>query len=851
MTIVRNLTFSRRSWQLMFVAMLTAGVSQADSIFLGFNTATPVQLYSTDGAYQQDLGPTGATAGVPLAAGNYAIIQPNSDFTTTSVTIFSSGFATNFVVNGLIDDGAPGPGNTLWLAAYDGTISQVSLSGSVLKSWTAPYTHIGIASDGTSLYTTQGDNGSHLNKWSMTGTDEGTLAGPLTGLYGLGFDASTGNFWAGSTNFVYEFNTSGAILKSLDIPGDSRTPNGAVHDGLELGSLAPPVTVPEPASAWLLLAAFGLLGARFLKRSHLKRVAQLGLAAVASVGVSLGAIGVSLSPSTPGSAPVGSTVTWTANASGSGLRYQFAVGPLGGALQIVRDYSSVNTFPWTPSDHEGTYTIQVKVKSSTDSGLAIENYVITSRATGSSPVVSHTNNPLVALYSMPPCPSGRNARVRFRAPDETIWQSTPFKKCNGTTSLNFYIAGMRASTTYTLQQDVYNGPFDTIGPLESFTTGAIPSSVVLPASSTPLAASAPNKTTYPVLLVSPIGGPTAYATDLQGRVIWYAAVFQSGLLTRPVPGGTVLGFFRDDSGVFRDLRELDLAGNLVRETNTIVLSDQLKARGTDPVTTISHEVIRFANGDTALLATVEKVADQGAGPVDVLGDMIIVLDPNLQVKWSWNAFDHLNVKRPAILGETCRTGQGGCPPIFTPGFTVANDWTHANSVTLAPDGNLILSMRHQDWVVKINYQNGAGSGSILWTLGRDGSFRTASGDPFPWPSHQHDAEFEPNGLLSLFDNGNTRVAEQGGGNSRGQAWQIDEANKVANPVVNLNLGDFSLATGSAQLLSNGNYHFYLGVITNHSKSEEYNTSNVRQFEQDLPTTTGYRTFRMRSLYSID
>src|SRR5262249_6459209 len=155
------------------------------------------------------------------------------------------------------------------------------------------------------------------------------------------------------------------------------------------------------------------------------------------------------------------------------------------------------------------------------------------------------------------------------------------------------------------------------------------------------------------------------------------------------------------------------------------------------------------NGDTGLIGSVEKVVDQGEGRVDVLGDMVIVLDPNLQVKWYWNEFDHLDIRRQAIFRDVCAAGIGGLPPLYNPGYTIANDWTHSNSLALTPDDNFVISLRHQDWIIKFSYQNGQGDGSLLWVLGKDGDFNVDSTNPDPWFSHQHDAEFQPNGLLSL------------------------------------------------------------------------------------------------------
>jgi hypothetical protein len=45
------------------------------------------------------------------------------------------------------------------------------------------------------------------------------------------------------------------------------------------------------------------------------------------------------------------------------------------------------------------------------------------------------------------------------------------------------------------------------------------------------------------------------------------------------------------------------------------------------------------------------------------------------------------------------------------------------------DGNLILSVRHQDWVIKIDYRGGSGDGHMIWRLGQNGDFAVGSTDP--------------------------------------------------------------------------------------------------------------------------
>ena len=175
--------------------------------------------------------------------------------------------------------------------------------------------------------------------------------------------------------------------------------------------------------------------------------------------------------------------------------------------------------------------------------------------------------------------------------------------------------------------------------------------------------------------------------------------------------------------------------------------------------------------------------------------MVLVLDPDFQVKWAWDAFDHLDVNRGPVLGEV--TLPGSPEPTAVVPLLPAVDWLHVNAVALSPaDGNLILSVRHQDWVIKIDYRNGAGDGHVVWRLGQGGDFTVNSADPNPWFSHQHNAHYIDDHTLILFDNGNTRRATDPTANSRGQVWTLDETSMTATPVLNADLGNYSFRLGS-------------------------------------------------------
>jgi arylsulfate sulfotransferase len=585
-----------------------------------------------------------------------------------------------------------------------------------------------------------------------------------------------------------------------------------------------------------------------------------------------GAISVQLAPSPASPQHVGTPIQWTATASDSDsgtLNYQWKVG-LNGVAYVVRDFYSSNTLTWDPTENQGTFTITVTVEnvSTGDTATASAPFVVTSNVTGGKPVVKATSNPLVALYSAPACTIGGKMRVLF-APSGGATQSTPWKACGLGTSMNFLVAGMRASTTYYMLNQVLASGATNNGTIVSFTTGPLPSS--LPFSAETVAIGPDAKTNYlePFVLkyaVSVAGAPTLpVATDLSGRVVWYypgmVTADQNGAsLYRPLAGGTMLATLNDPTSsvpLNQILRQMDLLGNALQETNVPRVSQQLVAMGQDPITSFSHDAILLPNGHIIALATNERILTnvQGPGPVDVVGNMLVDLDTNLQVVWAWNAFDELDTSRAAVLGETCTNGASGCPPVTL--ASTANDWLHGNSVFYDnTDGNLIISLRHQDWVLKIDYAKGTGSGSVIWHLGLDGDFTLIplnASDPYPWFSHQHDAEYDIEGfpLISLFDDGNTRKVQYADADSRGQVFWLNEKTLTATQLLNSDLGSYSQALGSAQLLSNGNFAFDSGIIITSSaisnQSVEVLDNGTVDYVLESPGAA-YRTFRMTSMY---
>jgi hypothetical protein len=563
---------------------------------------------------------------------------------------------------------------------------------------------------------------------------------------------------------------------------------------------------------------------------------------------------------------VGERVTWTATAAGVGATpvYQFLAAPHGGAARVVRDFSPTNTFAWTPMQ-EGSYDIEVVVKdgypaTETTSAVAVEG--VASRVAGSQAVVSPTANPLVALYSAPPT-AAASVFVQFAvAGDHPAWRNTDTRPAVPGKSTNVFVAGMLPNTTYEMRDVRSDG---TASAPVFFTTGGLPAGLTFPAFTVPQPPGPDGDTALDMVFHQRIQAtpntPPLIATDLAGHVTWYYDLTGAGFtLTKAgqslVPGGTLLlngtDPYTPNPAAPNVLREIDLAGNPVRETSLAAINAQLAAIGREPVHAFHHDVQRLADGSTVALAYTERAIDVNGTPTNYAGEMVLVLDADFQVKWAWDAFDHLDVNRGPVLGEV--TQPGSPEPTAAVPLLPAVDWLHVNAVALSPaDGNLIVSIRHQDWVVKIDYRNGAGDGHVVWRLGAGGDFTLNSADPTAWFSHQHNAHYIDDHTLILFDNGNTRQATDPAAHSRGQVWTLDETTLTATPVLNADLGGYSFRLGSAQRLSNGNYSFLSGSLglvpppLQFGQTIEVRPDGTQAYVLKFASPE-YRSFRVRTLY---
>jgi hypothetical protein len=474
-------------------------------------------------------------------------------------------------------------------------------------------------------------------------------------------------------------------------------------------------------------------------------------------------------------------------------------------------------------------------------------------------MLSTTNNPLVASYTVT-VPQGSTVQVNFGTTTACGLNTWVQPGPSGGGDATVLVAGMRQGTTYHLRGTIKLGTGQTITDTDrTFTTGTLATGVVpnisIPNPKGPNTAPGVEMLDIVGLGQVIVGNPLqAMVTDLDGNIIWYYQLTPGNLPfpIKQLPNGNMLLNIFNVEQSMNEMREVDLAGNIVfKVTSTQVNQALAQLNAGFEIETFHHDVQKLANGHYLILTNYTKEVTDTPGFDKVVGDVIIDWDPKAKaVAWYWNTFNHLALQHDPVS---------------------ANDWTHANAMIYSPDdGNIILSMRNQNWVIKINYRDGAGDGRILWHFGPDGDFKLPAGqDPIEWNYGQHfPSVVSPNSAgnfqLMLFNNGNDRLlnsAKQICGATGASAcyssvpiYNLSESAKTVDIASEIVLAPaYSTCCGNANILSNGNIEYDVAL--------DINSPNISYIEESLPGSTPnlawrmdvaggrlYRGFRMTSLY---
>ncbi len=292
--------------------------------------------------------------------------------------------------------------------------------------------------------------------------------------------------------------------------------------------------------------------------------------------------------------------------------------------------------------------------------------------------------------------------------------------------------------------------------------------------------------------------PVNYAVilDTQLEPIWIYESDEEISDARMLPAGHLLMV----DGV--DVVETDLVGNEYGPWTNIP-------------TPIHHEAFPLPDGGLATLATYATVLNAFpeaylsprvlSDNVAVSDDVVLLFDAALTPVAAWPMRGTVDPKRIGFhsLNEV------------DDGY----DWVHANAVVRdSTDGGYLVSLRHQDCVVKLD-----SGGELQWILGNHEGWSAAFapyllesvGADFAWSYHQHAPMVTVDDLILLYDNGNfgytpysdeaVPLAEW---YSRAVAYRVDpEAMTVSQEweVEQSSTGRlFSGGLGDADELANGN-----------------------------------------------
>jgi outer membrane protein assembly factor BamB len=196
-----------------------------------------------------------------------------------------------------------------------------------------------------------------------------------------------------------------------------------------------------------------------------------------------------------------------------------------------------------------------------------------------------------------------------------------------------------------------------------------------------------------------------------------------------------------------------------------------------------------------------------------------------EVLFEWHSLDHVDLDETHV--DPSKDTRSGI------------DYFHINSIDVDHDGNLLVSARRTFTVYKIDRE----SGEVIWRLGgKKSDFEMGPGTRF---AYQHDARRQPNGTITIFDNGNT-ILENGipkaVEESRGIVLELDEEEMSATLVREYTHPDklFADASGNMQVLPNDNVFIGWGRALVFS---EFSKDGELLFSASFPTNGSYRAFR--------
>ena len=483
------------------------------------------------------------------------------------------------------------------------------------------------------------------------------------------------------------------------------------------------------------------------------------------------------------------------------------------------------------------------------------------------PTLRNPDNPALRLVQILEVRTDRPVTVRVTLSADHGTRTVEHEERGSTLALP--VVGLRAETTYTLEIVATDDDGLQVSATLQTTTGALPD----PFPDIQILAHDPARVAVGHTLLdtrSKLGDHNLLMIlDEALEPIWiYMGYWRDARMTDE---GHILGIVDDG-----EVLEVDLAGQVWGHWVGEGVGGGLEV----PVPSFSHEVFPVDDGFWSLSFANTRVDAFPGSYVDPFSlDAGVEINDPVVVHVSW-AGEVLDAWRLASRLDTQRIGFDSLNPTqFGP------DWAHANAVVVDPaDGGVLVSLRHQDAVVKLD-----ATGELQWILGNHEGWQpsfqpfllTPVGGDFAWPYHQHAPELTPSGDLVLFDNGNVRETPYGApaadptSYSRVVSYRVDPVAMTIEQLWSYRdtpSGDLvATAVGDADLLDNGNVLADFGLVVseggvaNRNLGLAFRSARIIEFEPSDPDppaldirlsapdgdpTDGWRTFRAERIPPI-
>ena len=318
--------------------------------------------------------------------------------------------------------------------------------------------------------------------------------------------------------------------------------------------------------------------------------------------------------------------------------------------------------------------------------------------------------------------------------------------------------------------------------------------------------------------------------------------------------GTPVWYRRTSTPVFDVRRTVDgnlawsplLAANLgfgLDPTTTYVEEaldgTQVRSYSTAGSPTDHHDLVQLPGGHALLLTYELEQHVVLPGPPacadatdDVWWSTIQELDNDGLAVWTWRSRDHLSAADSTYLPLA---GIPGC------------DLQHADSLDVAANGDVIVSLAHLDTVLRIRRNpGGLDDGQIVWRLGGPASTFTFLDDPLGGPARQHDARLSADGAeLSLVDNRTGKTGQR----ARAVIYRLDTTNSTARLVfaqdhsAPLTGEGWSAGMGSVRRQADGHVVVGWGDQTM-PQLTEFDTDDTPVLSVDMIDAWSYRTVKV-------